>query len=316
MNSQYFNKRCSCPGCKKTENASLFACKFTENPVKEYLKSFYAPQGFIEFHYLVESYFAVRECNNCELIYQEYIPNDFLLTKLYDEWIDPEIAFKKEMESDIHKRLLYSQEIITLINHFCEKPYRLKFLDVGMGWAGWCKMAMAFGCQTYGVELSLSRIKYAKAHGINILNWEEIADQKFHFINTEQLFEHIPEPLATIEYLEKSLEPNGVLKVFVPDGSDLLRRLSIGDWTAPRNSKNSLYLISPLEHLNCFNKKSILTMAELAGLKRLVFNPKTHFYYYYGKTFKEILRNILRPIYRHRTKYNGTYLLFSKRGTG
>ena len=54
------------------------------------------------------------------------------------------------------------------------------------------------GYESYGMEISESRIKYAESKGINVINWAQAVRLKFDFINTEQVFEHISRLIENI----------------------------------------------------------------------------------------------------------------------
>ena len=126
-----------------------------------------------------------------------------------------------------------------IISWFKKAPSSLKFFDFGMGWGEWALMAKAFGCRSYGAELSNICIEYAKANGINIVSWDEIPQSQFDFINTEQVFEHISNPLQTLCHLKKGLKANGLLKISVPTVNFMERRLRIMDWNSPKGARNS-----------------------------------------------------------------------------
>ena len=105
---------------------------------------------------------------------------------------------------------------------------------------------------------------------MTVLTWEEIPTHQFDFINTEQVFEHLSQPLETLEYLSKALKPHGIIKISVPNGWNIEEKLAIGDWDASKESPQSLNPVAPLEHVNCFTYQSIIKMAQLVGLKPLV----------------------------------------------
>jgi len=174
-------------------------------------------------------------------------------------------------------------------------------------------MAKAFGCNSYGTELSETRIKYAESHGIKVITWDEILNYSFDFINTEQVFEHIPEPLETLFHLKKSLKSEGLIKIDVPNGDDIKRRLRILDWTAPKGSRNCLNPASPLEHINCSNRTSIIRMADIAGLE-IVKIPLTIqcVCSTNRKSIERTLKNILTPLYRN-VFQKGTYVFFRQK---
>ena len=55
---------------------------------------------------------------------------------------------------------------------------------------------------------------------------------------------------------------------YSPDGGDIKRRLAVLDWSAPKDSPDSLNPVSPLEHINCFSGHSLMALAEACGLRR------------------------------------------------
>ena len=161
----------------------------------------------------------------------------------------------------------------------------------------------------YGTELSQARIEYAKASGIKVITWEDIPNYRFDFINTEQVFEHLSEPMETLVHLKRALKPGGMIKISVPNGWDIKRRLRIADWIAPKGFRNSLNPVAPLEHINCFNHEVIVKMASRIGLKlealpfRLI---KTGF----AISLIDSLKAIAKPYYNFLTRRKRTYLFF------
>lgn len=267
MDNSHFNTRKSCPVCESEDKKEIYSNPFLEDPLKKYLEDFYSPQGGIEYNYLQDAKYILSECSNCGLIYQKQILDDYLMNKLYEEWIDPEIVFEKHQKNWEKRSIKHLQEITTVLNWFNANNNLLKFLDYGYGWGEWCSVANALGVDTYGFEVSDSRIEFAKSQGYKIISWDEISDFTFNFINTEQVFEHIANPLETLLHLKSSLSSDGLIKISVPNGEDIHRRLEIMDWEAPKGSDNSLNPVAPLEHINCFNKEAIHNLAEQANLK-------------------------------------------------
>lgn len=294
-----FVKRERCPGCEATSHTTLWSSSFCQSPIKEYLEAFYVPQGSIAFQVLEGGRFILNECLSCGTIYQEEVLNDSLLRTLYEVWIDPQKSFEMNAQQidDLAYFARYAEEIMMVMGYLRVPPSQLRFLDFGMGWGRWCKMAAAFGCETYGTELSESRMKYAESLGVKILSWEDIARYKFDFINAEQMMEHIPAPLDSLRYLKASLNARGLLKMSVPDGRDIKRRLRKMDWTAPKGTKNSLNPVAPLEHINCFNHTSIIRMADKAGLHLVKMPLKIQYGYSINwRPFSPMVKNIFKPI--------------------
>ncbi|MEP7258285.1 MAG: class I SAM-dependent methyltransferase, partial [Flavitalea sp.] len=203
----------------------------------------------------------------------------------------------------------FAAEIINLLAYFKTNAYETKFLDFGMGWGKWCLMAKAFGIDSYGMELSVERIEYAKKSGIKVISWDEVPDNQFDFINTEQVFEHIPAPLETMRHLSQALKPNGIIKISVPNGNDISNKLKVMDWGAKRKAKNSLMVVTPLEHINCYRTKSIITMGEKCGLE----NVEIPFTYIGFRSIKDFVKIAFRkPYYKH-LKKGDTVLYFRKK---
>ena len=307
MKNDYFIRREMCPACKSKGFTKLYSIGYNSPTIVEYLKNFYDPQGGVEFEYLDGVEFNLQECNNCSLIFQEYIPNDFLMDKLYNEWIDPKIVFPEQRGHDVSYYDKLSIEVSNIIAYFKTTPNNLNFLDFGMGWAQWCLMVKAYGANSMGMELSTDRILNAKQNAVDVIDWDELPEHKFDFINTEQVFEHIPNPLETLNYLITALKPNGIINISVPNGNVAKRNLKIMNWKALKRTKDSLNFIAPLEHINCFRTKTIKIMAEICGLQhqQIPFD---------NLPLKELIKSKMKPLYYQlfRGGKEGTYLFFRK----
>ncbi len=278
LQNEYFVERAECPGCLGGNSCTIFECEFCTDPIGQYLKDFYDPQGGVEFEFLEGASFALRQCRNCSLIFQGQIGNDFLLKKLYEEWIDPALAKQRDdQRRDLPSHTGDAKEIITVLQESGKMPAETKFFDFGMGWGRWAQMARAFDCQAFGLELSEERTKHARSQGIVIAAWDDIPGSEFDLINTEQVFEHIPQPLATLQHLAEGLAPTGLLKISVPNGAQIPWLLKTPDWkaTSQRKGRRPLNAVAPLEHINCFNQKALFQLGRNAGLEPVRMASKT-----------------------------------------
>lgn len=320
MSETYFIRRKFCPVCRSQNSKTIYSCDFLEPGIKNFLQDYYAGGKGIEFQYLKNAKYVLDECNDCGLIYQQEVPDDSLLLKLYEQWIDPQENLEHHKRTDdLNYYSEYAHEIMRIIAYFNKIPSSLKFLDFGMGWGKWALMAKAFGCDTYGTDLSVIKMKHAQNCGIKVMSYSEISTYQFDFINVDQVLEHTREPLETLSYLKKSLKADGLMKVCVPDGYDIKRRLKIGEWKAPRWTRNSLNPVGPLEHINCFNHNSLIMLSTMAGLE-IATIPK-------AKKFPLLIRNnplsswhpkdilrTLRTEWRNNLNLAATYLFLRIRG--
>ena len=193
MQNNFFSYLDKCPVCNSISFKEIYHTPYTSNPIKKYLENFYS--GKVDFKYLDQAFYHLYECKECGLIFQNEIPNDILMEVLYEKWIDPQETFLQHQKNDdIFLYSAYAQEISIIIEYFQQSPSKLDIFDFGMGWGKWSLMAKGFGCNSYGIELSIDRIKYAKSNGVKVITWDEIPKHSFDFINSEQVFEHLSNP--------------------------------------------------------------------------------------------------------------------------
>lgn len=317
MSNTWFEKREECPACTSKSFRTIYESEYDKSPIKDYLEDFYSPQGMVEDEYLENASYVLCECNVCQLIFQRDIPNDTLMERLYERWIDPQKAFFQHQEQDgLEYYASYAQEIMQMIASSGKSPSSLSILDFGMGWGTWALMVKAFGCDSFGTELSTERIQYATSNGIKVISWDEIPKHNFDFINTEQVFEHIPEPLKTLRHLGSGLKTDGILKISVPFADDIERRLKLMDWKSSKGSSNSLNPVAPLEHINFFRRQSLSIMADQAGFEEILVPIQTQIQYatnWHGT--RKIAKNLLSPFYRNIQK-KGNHIFLRKAQPG
>ena len=300
VSSSRLIKRTSCPVCSSKQSSSLYQTSFSNEGIKSYISRSYGQSSRFNYDYFEGLYYSLLRCQNCNLIYQEYVPNSAFLSELYEEWIDSSQALLRHKTYSVDYYSIHSQDISQLLTYIDKPPSRIKELDFGMGWGAWALMAKAFGCTVYGIELSQQRIEHATSHGIHTIQWDDIPDYDFDLINTDQVFEHLVDPVSVIHQLQTSLTPGGLLKISVPNSFGMRYRLKHMDWSAPKGSRKSLNPVSPFEHVNCFYRQSMLKLAEGAGL--LENKIPMHLQYTHTANWSSLrraLRNLLMPICRN-----------------
>ena len=116
MTNPWFQRRKECPACTSERFRTIYKSQYDEGPVKDYLIDFYSPKGMVEFEYLDGASYILCKCDVCDLIFQRDIPNDMLMERLYEHWIDPKEAFNQHQKQDglVHYSC-YAQEIMQII---------------------------------------------------------------------------------------------------------------------------------------------------------------------------------------------------------
>jgi 2-polyprenyl-3-methyl-5-hydroxy-6-metoxy-1,4-benzoquinol methylase len=304
-----FIERSSCPACQSKEFNTIYELPPGSSVISKYLNNFYKEQGGIDLSLLKDWPYRLSECRSCTLVFQQVILNDYAMEVLYERWINPVITFEESKKHELSYYLNLIEEIKQAIDFFKKKPHELNIMDFGMGWSEWCKAGNALGCNVTGAELSEARIQNALRHNIRVVNINDSLKNEFDFINTEQVFEHIPEPLETLQRLVSLTKPGGLIKISIPDCARLQEVLKINDWDAQKGSENSLNMVAPLEHINSFTFTSLKKMASIARLELL---PGLA-YRKYPFSIIDMLKNTYRHFYiKNIRKNKGTYLFFQK----
>jgi len=301
-----FKVRERCPACGTAKTIERVRLAYDDDPLRTYLKTFYGPQGGVEFEYLRDVMYILQECPECGLFYQRNIPNDALMWRLYEVWIDPQIAFNQRPERSRRVNQHYISELMLVDDYFNRSPSDIEILDFGMGWGDWAAMANGLGFICHGLELSQSRIDYATKRGVNVLNWNQARQKRFDFINTEQVFEHIADPLDTLSNLKKLLKPGGIIKISVPTATNIEKSLSAMDWGAGRNSPISLNPVAPLEHIQYFHRRTLQIMASRVGMREFTWPMLSYWRSSCGSLSPfHLVKGVFKPIvYRLRRKQN------------
>ena len=306
-----FIERKHCPACKSESMTTLLSAPFSDGFVWGYLERYYDEHGFIEKEYLEGGTFELVECNDCRLVFQKYIGNDDLLERLYTKWINPEYARSNDLlREDYFFYAKLAQEVMMFIRYFGKRPSELSFLDFGMGWAQWSLMAQGLGVKSFGAELSPDKIAYGKARGIEIVAYDDIPNHKFDLINTEQVFEHVSEPLEMLQHLRKGVRSGGLLKLSVPNGNEAKKSLTKIDWNAPQWASNSPMVVAPLEHINTYTTGALEAMGRKAGLVPIKI-PVGTLIAAPGAKPKQSLKTFIHPLHR-KWNWKGAYVVFRK----
>ncbi len=314
MSNSWFVERKHCPACSSSRSKKVYEAPYDSGPIADYLVDFYSSKVREEFSYLKDAHYILLDCESCGMIYQRDVPGDILMGRIYDHWI----AFQQAAGLQPHPNLLpyyanYSQEVMQIVDYIGKPPEQQRIFDFGMGWCHWALMVKAFGCQAFGTELSEARLAHARTVGVKVVSWDENPAQQFDMINTEQVFEHIPQPLETLRHLKKALAPAGILKVSVPDSGGIDKQLQSMDWSSGKNSASSLNAVAPLEHINCFRRDSIIKMAEAAGMVEVRIPMRVQYRHAADwSSVRAVGKNLLLPIMRNVLK-NRNYVFLRNR---
>ena len=300
MSNPHLLERTACPACRSTHHTSIYSRPFCDDPIREFLLTYYRESGRIDMQDLRDANYTLLECRDCGLVYQQLIPGEYLMERLYRERtnFDPS-KDRSRLHTSVQYYARHAELMMTLAGHLRKPPHEIKVFDFGLGWAELATMAVASGFETYGAELVEAKKQFARSHGIHVIEWEEIPGYHLDFINADWIFEHLPHPLDTLEHLCSGLSEHGIVKLSVPVNVHIKRRLKVHNWAAPKNSRSSLNPVHPLEHLNCFEGKSLDRMAAQCGLRPFKFPIREQYMIFKWRSLREAAKAVARPFYHN-----------------
>jgi len=113
--SENFLKRNSCPCCESNSYKVIYSGKFSNEKIWPFLDSYY--EGRMPKNTVESDYYNIARCNDCDLLFQEYILTDSNMFLLYEKWISAEKSLEKKKLAGISLYQNYALEIV-LLCHF------------------------------------------------------------------------------------------------------------------------------------------------------------------------------------------------------
>jgi 2-polyprenyl-3-methyl-5-hydroxy-6-metoxy-1,4-benzoquinol methylase len=293
-----FKLRNCCPTCGSKKLIELAEIDYADPRMMSYLSSSYRIDTRL-FASIAKGFsYRIVSCKDCELLFQAYIPSESFLSIIYDEYIDPDKSLSSKSLTEDHSQMYLGD--YALIKKLLGKPSsEIKILDYAAGWGNWIKLANKVGFKTFALELSEYRKSHLSNAGIQVVAEADLSKMSIDFVNCDQIFEHLTNPVAVLRAIRECLSDNGMVRISVPHSFHSLKEVSLLD----REPKSDIVIpdiLAPLEHLNYYNRRSLKTLAksagfELVGVSLLNYLSTTN---YYGTSKSETLKNILRPFYR------------------
>lgn len=302
---QILRERPHCELCGHERPEELLARPYDEPPLSDHLRVYY--EGRVPADLLAGHTYQLLRCRGCSFAWQAWVPTPAAAELLYESWISPHGSLLRKSEAEVSLFAGYARQVELMARLAGRRPHRIAVLDFGMGWGYWCLMAQAHGYRVTGVETAADRLEFARDHGIEaVAVLDELGDRRFDYINAEQVFEHVTEPLELLSALVDRLAPGGWVRLSVPNCAPPLRRVQRGRWRPEDHP------LQPLEHINCFTNRTLRELAARAGLS-LARQPWLPGQGLLGKSFRRGPRALLLSVagvpYR---RFLGTTLWFRR----
>lgn len=255
--------------------------------------------------------YEIRFCPESALYFQTWVMSADELGRWYSPPADPSFFLAEIGKQKLHWFAHQTEEILVL-RQLCPAPVPV-VLDFGCNWGKWASMALAHGCQVFGVDVNRAASEFCAGRGIRMISFEEMPGFQFDFINVDQVLEHLSEPLMVARHLSACAKAGGFIKFSTPNNPELPRQLKA---VQEKNDDSvldprTLDSLLPLEHVNLFNDGSLKLLARKAGLRPF----RLPFFKWLGagqlwNVPRQLNRNLIVPFKRWRG--NTTYQWFQK----
>ena len=298
MSDIRFNLRERCPACESRNFYKITEIEYNDPKMLSYLSKSYRLDPS-DFESIAEgSYYRILQCQACSLLFQGYVPSESFLTVIYDDYIDPSNSLLKKTLTKEHSRL-YQGDFALIRKLLGKASSDIRILDYAAGWGNWISLAYNSGFKTYALELSEHRKSHLASIGIQVVDESQLANLSMDFVNCDQIFEHLIDPIVVLKSIRKSLNENGLVRILVPHSFFPDREVSLLDRSISNGFKIP-DILAPLEHLNYFEKKSLRALAHSAGFELVEVSLLKYISSsnYGGAGMKELLKTIIRPYYR------------------
>ncbi len=180
-------------------------------------------------NYRVVNNYRLHQCKNCNVVFLDLTPSSNT-EEFYDE---------KYFETYLYD-VKYSPELFKLSASYylsyLEKEFRniSTILDVGSGFGLFVKAFRELGIDADGVEISSYSVKIAKDRfQIDLYNCDLIdfsSSKKYDLITFYHSFEHLTNPVETLQKVKELLSSNGILWIALPNIMSLDRFIHKDKW--------------------------------------------------------------------------------------
>jgi SAM-dependent methyltransferase len=206
-----------------------------------------------------------RKCVSCGHVFLDCIPSQIELDEAYSCIVNNKRSAptsRKAINLVINKVFGVFENQSNKINAV-PASVSGRLLDIGCGSAEKLKEYYKRGIEIYGVDTNSEEIKIAKKtlpDGIffnTTLEQCRFEENLFDVIRMDNVLEHVPDPLATLNEAQRILKTGGIFVIYIPRGDSLLFSI------LKKYHSNSWIPF----HLNLFSRSSIKKIFEKAGIK-------------------------------------------------
>lgn len=164
-------------------------------------------------------------------------------------------------------------------------------LDFGCGRGDFLFQARKAGFKVYGIDKSVTIVKYLNSQGLRVYtSLNKLPIKFFDAITAFDVVEHLSNPQLFIRQIAARLKSNGVVMITTPNALGVSGRILRSKW----------WVFGPANHLSLFNIKSLRVLLENEGFE--VIDTRTNTFTLWFSPPDTLLRRIINK---------SVYLLFN-----
>lgn len=207
----------------------------------------------------LENKFRLVRCDKCGFVFVNPQPKGADLQQYYPETCPNYDTSFKTFPEKILNKITPNNKSAKI--HQCSGG-RKKVLDVGFGQGDYLNEKHREGWECYGVDFSENAMDAAlkknsdlKLH-LGSIKTAAYDDNFFDLVNASHVLEHVPDPLGTLQEVQRVLKHGGVFILDLPNFEGLYYSLA---------GKHAEYFVP--QHLNFFSPITLAAILKKAGFK-------------------------------------------------
>lgn len=226
-----------------------------------------------------------ERCTGCgTVIRNPRLPPDYRIAR-YEDIVLPDRYRRLRPKNQVH----YAYTLRDLDRRY-PKDVPRRLLDFGCGSGGFLLEARKVGFEVMGLELNRDLAHHVETtHDIpvfrGLIDAPDFAAERFNFIVSSQVFEHLLDPRTTLADLEAHLAPPGYLLIEVPNLRALKERLRRGSTMDDA-------------HLFYFTARSLTAMLRQAGFRILSVREGMRLYRFLRRYDPRLPQSIIHGVER------------------
>ena len=213
-----------------------------------------------------KSEYSVIDCIDCGFKHIIPIPNNKKMDDYYQNHFSEERIIEDRFIEDIDWWNLVHDEKFELLEKYMNKSDKIIY-DIGCGFGYFMLRGKQRGWKTYGIDPSKKAVLSTRQKNldtsIGTILKNNLPDHNADAIHMQDVIEHLPDPISSLNSLQKKLKPGGLLCILSPNDYNPLQKM------IQKNLNIEPWWVNPPIHINYFDYAGIKTVLEKSGFELL-----------------------------------------------